>query len=133
MRSHFHLLQTLTLAPPIAPSIYKALFHHLKACPETYFIVVVIDRSTDQMVAHGTLLVERKFIHGGSIAGHIEDIVVNPEARGGGLGKNLVVGLKDLGLAVGCYKITLDCKVDRICECSSTLTADGLAFYEKCG
>ncbi|CAD6579224.1 MAG: hypothetical protein TREMPRED_002428 [Tremellales sp. Tagirdzhanova-0007] len=122
MRSHFGLLATLTVSPPVAPSVYSALFSHLKACPDTYYIVVIIHRSTDQMVAHGTVVDERKFIHGGSVAGHIEDIVVSPEVRGMGLGITLVKGLRDMAtIGLGCYKVILDCKEDRV------------AFYEKCG
>jgi GNAT superfamily N-acetyltransferase len=116
MRSHFGLLQTLTEAPPIAPSIYAALFAHLKACPDTYYIVVVVDKKTDQLVAHGTVLVEKKYIHGGSSAAHIEDIVVSPFVRRGGMGKKLVVGLRDLAVRVGCYKVILHCKEDKIRE-----------------
>lgn len=115
MRSHFGLLATLTISPPIAPSVYSALFTHLKACPDTYYILVIIDRATDQMVAHGTVVLEHKFIHGGSIAGHIEDIVVSPEERGRGLGLQLVKGLRDMATAeLGCYKVILDCKEDRV-------------------
>ncbi|ORY26225.1 hypothetical protein BCR39DRAFT_560615, partial [Naematelia encephala] len=121
MRSHFGLLATLTLSPPIAPSIYTALFHHLLSCPETYYILVIIDRRSDQMVAHGTLVLERKFIHGGSTAGHIEDIVVSPNVRGGGLGKKLLEALREMSVALGCYKVILDCQEDRV------------PFYEKCG
>ena len=117
MRSHFGLLATLTLAPPIAPSVYTALFAHLKSCPETYYIIVIIDRATDQMVAHGTVILERKFIHGGSVAGHIEDIVVSPATRGRGLGLILVKGLRDMAsMGLGCYKVILDCKEDRVRE-----------------
>ena len=118
MRSHFGLLATLTVSPPVAPSVYSALFSHLKACPDTYYIVVIIHRSTDQMVAHGTVVDERKFIHGGSVAGHIEDIVVSPEVRGMGLGITLVKGLRDMAtIGLGCYKVILDCKEDRVGEC----------------
>ncbi|ORX39052.1 hypothetical protein BD324DRAFT_618344 [Kockovaella imperatae] len=121
MRSHFGLLQTLTQAPPLAPSVYKALFKHLVACPETYFIIVLVDQVTDQLVAHGTLILERKYIHGGSATGHLEDIVVSPNVRGGGIGQKLVVGLKELAMARGAYRVNLGCSQDKI------------PFYEKCG
>lgn len=120
MRSHFGLLATLTISPPIAPSIYASLFDHLKSCPDTYHIVVIINRSTDQMIAHGTVVKENKFIHGGSAAGHIEDIVVSPDVRGRGLGLKLVKGLRDMATTtLGCYKVILDCKEDRVRKWSS--------------
>lgn len=124
MRAHFGLLATLTIAPPIAPSVYTALFTHLKACPDTYYILVIIDRATDQMVAHGTVVNERKYIHGGIAAGHLEDIVVSPEVRGKGLGLKLVKGLRDLAtVQLGCYKIILDCNEDRIREYTHSRTS----------
>ena len=137
MRSHFGLLQTLTIAPPMAPSHYTSLFTHLKSCPDTYYILVVIDQKSDQMVAHGAIVIEHKYIHGGGMCGHIEDIVVSPHCRGGGVGKTLVVGLRDLAVKVGCYKAILDCKEDRICEfwhfCKVDDADVNVAFYEKCG
>ena len=117
MRSHFDLLATLTVAPPIAPSVYANLFTHLKSCNGTYYILVVIDKSNDQMIAHGAVILEQKYIHGGASAGHIEDIVVDPDVRGGGVGKKLVVGLRDLAIGLGAYKVNLGCKEDRIREC----------------
>ena len=125
MRSHFGLLQTLTVAPPIAPSVYKALFAHLLSCPDTYFIIVLVDRTTDQLMAHGTIILERKYIHGGSAVGHLEDIVVSPDARGGGIGKKLVVGLKELALSRGAYRVNLGCSTDKIREC-------GLSLQRRC-
>lgn len=101
-----------------------ALFRHLKSCPETYYIVVIIDPQTDQMVAHGTLVNERKFIHGGSVVGHIEDIVVSPDVRGRGLGLKLVSGLRDLATSLGCYKVILDCKEEKIRESPARMGMD---------
>ena len=42
--------------------------------------------------------------------GLIEDIIVNNEYRGKQLGKILLAILVEIGKAVGCYKITLNCK-----------------------
>ena len=121
MRSHFPLLSCLSESPPIAPSTYAALFQHLRACATTYYVVVIVDKSNDQLVASATLFVERKYIHGGGIAGHIEDVVVSNNAQGKGLGGKLVKGLKELGESVGCYKTILDCQETKV------------GFYEKCG
>jgi glucosamine-phosphate N-acetyltransferase len=70
--------------------------------------IVILD-STSKIVACGTLLIERKFIHNCGTLGHVEDIVVATEQRGTGLGKLLIEQLKYLALKHGCYKITLDC------------------------
>lgn len=110
LRSHFGLLSNLSVAPPLAPSVYSALFKAIRATDDTYFICAVIDCATDQIVAVGALVKERKFSHGGGSAGHIEDIVLSPSVRGHGLGRTLVEGLRDLAAAVGCYKVILDCQ-----------------------
>ncbi|KAL1406017.1 hypothetical protein Q8F55_007700 [Vanrija albida] len=121
IRSYFGLLSSLSTAPPLAPSVFTALFNALKASIDTYFIVVVVEKATDQIVASGTLIVERKFIHAAGLAGHIEDIVVSPNAQGRGLGVTLVTGLRDMGQRLNCYKVILDCKDPKV------------GFYEKCG
>ena len=46
-------------------------------------------------LATGTLVVERKLIHGCGRVGHVEDVVVLPEARGQGLGHRVVSALVD--------------------------------------
>ena len=83
--------------------------------------MVIVDKANDQLVATATLFVERKYIHGGGIAGHIEDVVVSDRAQGKGLGGKLIKGLKQLGETVGCYKTILDCQESKV------------GFYEKCG
>lgn len=136
LRAHFGLLSTLSPSPALAPSVYTALFNALRACADTYFIVVIVDRATDQVVASGTVIRERKFIHGGGYAGHIEDIVVGPSAQGRGLGVKLVVGLRDLATDLGCYKTILDCQESKVREylpSPSPGGSDAAAFYEKCG
>lgn len=121
MRSHFSLLADLTSSPPIAPSTYAAIFQHLRSSPNTYYITVIVDNSDDQLVAAGTLFIERKHIHAGGSSGHIEDIVVSSRTQGKGLGIKLVRGLKEMAEGLGCYKTILDCQEGKV------------GFYEKCG
>ncbi|WWD21112.1 hypothetical protein CI109_105593 [Kwoniella shandongensis] len=121
LRGHFELLSDLRQSPALAPSVYNAIFAHLKSCPGTYYIVVVVHKETDRLVASGTLVVERKHINGGGASGHLEDIVVSEKMQGRGLGQKLVIGLRDLAVGLGCYKVILDCKEPKI------------PFYEKCG
>jgi GNAT superfamily N-acetyltransferase len=121
LRSHFSLLADLTSSPPIAPSLYASIFKHLRASPGTYYNTVIVDKTDDQLVAAATLFVERKHIHAGGSAGHIEEVVVSAKTQGKGLGLKLVKGLRDMGEQLGCYKTILDCGEGKV------------AFYEKCG
>lgn len=84
---------------------------------------MIVSKATDELVASGTLFIERKYIHAGGIAGHIEDIVVSPSTQGHGLGLRLVKGLRELGELVGCYKVILDCKEEKVGEWICLLTS----------
>lgn len=118
LRSHFGLLSNLSVSPPLAPSVYTSLFNALKSCQDTYYICVVVDRASDQVVASGTLIREKKFTHGAGLAGHIEDIVTSEDVRGRGIGKALVEGLRELAVELGCYKVILDCQEAKVREFS---------------
>lgn len=51
------------------------------------FVIVIEDVRRKHIAAAGTLLVELKFLRGGGLVGHIEDIVTDKEYRGKNLGK----------------------------------------------
>jgi glucosamine-phosphate N-acetyltransferase len=74
-----------------------------------------------ELIAAGTIIMEQKFIHGGALVGHIEDIVVKKTARSAGLGKRMVNFLTEHAKHLGAYKVILDCKESVV------------PFYEKCG
>lgn len=68
-------------------------------------IVGIIDK---KIVTYGSIIIENK-IHG-SISGHIEDIVVDSNFRGLGIGEKLIHELVKIGESKKCYRITLFCK-----------------------
>ena len=107
-RSHLALLSTLTQTPDIGEEAWKARFHEITALKGTYYPVVVVDTASDQLVATGNLLVERKFIRGAGLAGHIEDIAISSAMQGKGLGKKLIEVLTELSDIVGTYKVSTD-------------------------
>ncbi len=74
-----------------------------------------------KVVATATLIFEHKFIHGGGIVGHIEDVAVRKDLQGQGIGQALVRHLIDEAETIGCYKVILDCKPEVI------------PYYEKQG
>lgn len=61
-----------------------------------------------KIVTYGSIIIENK-IHG-SVSGHIEDIVVDINSRGQGIGEILINQLVKIGESKKCYRITLFCK-----------------------
>ena len=51
------------------------------------FVIVIEDILRNHVAAAGTLLLELKFLRGGGLVGHIEDIVTDKSYRGKKLGK----------------------------------------------
>ena len=52
---------------------------------------------------------EYKFIRGCNKAGHIEDIAVDKNVQGKGLGKRIIHALTGICEGLGAYKVFLDC------------------------
>jgi glucosamine-phosphate N-acetyltransferase len=120
-RGHCKVLEQLTTVGGVAEREWQARFDEMRALKDLYFVVVVVDKSTDCIAASGTLALEYKFIHRCGRMGHIEDIVVLDSLRGKRVGLHLIEQLKAIGAAVGCYKLVLDC-AEKV-----------RPFYERCG
>ena len=82
--------------------------------------IYVIEKN-NKIIASGTLLIENKIIHNFGKVGHIEDIVVDFNERGSGLGKLIINHLIETAKNLNCYKIILNCNESNV------------KFYEKCG
>ncbi|ORX82573.1 hypothetical protein K493DRAFT_148668, partial [Basidiobolus meristosporus CBS 931.73] len=61
-----------------------------------YYVIVIEEVETSQVVGCGTLLVEHKFIRSCSKASHIEDIVVLESQRGKKFGLRIIQALIEL-------------------------------------
>ena len=109
-----HLRQSSNLEPNSARNILKKILEN-----ENHIIHVA--ELNGKIVGSTTLLIEQKFIHGGGIVGHIEDVVVNKEFEGHGIGMKLVLSLLGVAKEKKCYKTILNCE-DKL-----------LPFYEKIG
>ncbi|QSL66576.1 hypothetical protein MERGE_000958 [Pneumocystis wakefieldiae] len=90
------------------------------ASPQCYFIVVIENTITKEIIACGTVFIEYKFLKSASKAAHIEDVVVAKSYRGKNLGKLLIEMLSRIARSKKCYKIVLDCKEHNV------------EFYKKC-
>lgn len=115
-RSHLSVLSVLTSTPPVSPIDYTTAFDTLRSCPNTYFTLVIINKSTDQIVGVGCVFVEQKFIRGLGKVGHIEDIAVDKNTQGRKLGLRIINALTAISEAIGCYKTILNCNNSNIRE-----------------
>ncbi len=82
---------------------------------------IFIAEYENKVVGTITLLLERKFIHGGGLVGHIEDVATNEDFEGKGVGSSLVDYAIKYAKEKGCYKVVLDCSEENV------------SFYEKMG
>lgn len=71
-----------------------------------------------KIIGFGSLMIEIK-IRGGKM-GHIEDIVIDHDKQGLGLGKLLIEKLVKIAQEEKCYKLSLQCQEHNV------------KFYEKC-
>ena len=76
--------------------------------------IVAVAVADGRIVGTATLLVEQKFIHGGGLAGHIEDVAVREGYQGNGVGPALVRFLLKRAEEAGCYKTVLACSDDTV-------------------
>ena len=109
-----NLRQSSNLEPNSARNILKKILEN-----ENHIIHVA--ELNGKIVGSTTLLIEQKFIHEGGLVGHIEDVVVNKEFQGHGIGMKLVLSLLGVAKEKKCYKTILNCE-DKL-----------LPFYEKIG
>lgn len=107
-----------------------ANLHDPKLSPDEAIIIwqnmwpsmaIYVAEDNGKIVGCATLLVERKFLHGGCIAAHVEDVATHKDHQGKGIGSLLQRHLIEEAKRLGCYKILLDCKENLI------------PFYEKFG
>ncbi|KAK9478401.1 acyl-CoA N-acyltransferase [Lipomyces japonicus] len=114
-------LADLTTVGAITEQRFIDQYEFMKHRQGEYFVVVIENLLTGQVVGTGTLVVEHKFIHECGLVGHIEDIAVAKSEQGKKLGIKLIRALTFIGEKVGCYKIILDC------------SPHNEQFYVKCG
>ncbi|KAI8092147.1 acyl-CoA N-acyltransferase [Gilbertella persicaria] len=120
-RGFLDVLTVLTEVGGHSKEEFLEQFKYMKKHNDQYFTITITEDAKNQVVAVGTILVERKFVHKNGLVGHIEDIAVNSNQQGKKLGLRIIQALKYIGAQRGCYKVILDCSEKNI------------PFYEKCG
>lgn len=116
-RGHLSILAVLTQAPDPGPSAWTAQFNVMRAvspAPQAYYPLVIVNKSTDAIVAAGTLFIERKFLRGLGSVGHIEDIAVDKAQQGKKLGQRVIEALTGISEQSGCYKTILNCSEENV-------------------
>jgi glucosamine-phosphate N-acetyltransferase len=73
-----------------------------------------------KLLGTATLFMERKFIHGGGLVGHVEDVAVRKSKQGEGIGRALVEHIILRCREAGCYKVILN-------------TDSATSFYQSLG
>jgi len=111
-------LDSLRKASYIDRNKAEMIFEKINSNPDHIIVVAELD---GKIVGTTTLLIEPKFIHGGGLVGHIEDVVIDKNFQGQKIGEKIMKYLLEFAKNRGCYKTILDC------------TDDVKPFYEKLG
>lgn len=104
------LLESLDALRPTGGSDPRRMHRVCEEIRQNPDCVVAVAVCDGRVVGAATLLVERKFIHNGGLAGHIEDVAVSAQHQGHGIGTKLVEYLLEEARRRGCYRTTLDCE-----------------------
>ncbi|MCL7051863.1 hypothetical protein MKW94_003947 [Papaver nudicaule] len=120
-KGFIELLQQLSVCDSVSDEGFKERFEEINKNGENHMIYVIEDEEKKKIIATGCLFIEKKFLRNCGKVGHIEDIVVDSEARGLKLGQKVVEFLSEKARSIGCYKVILDCDEKNV------------GFYEKCG
>jgi glucosamine-phosphate N-acetyltransferase len=116
-KGYYELLKQLTDASKMSNEEFQERLYAMVS----HGIQVYVIEYQNRIIGSGSLLIEPKFIHGHSLVGHIEDIIIDKEYRGKGLGRTLIEKLTSVAKSTGCYKVILNCNQNNV------------PFYEKLG
>jgi GNAT superfamily N-acetyltransferase len=94
--------------------------HQFDHCLSNSSIFLVAEED-NKIIGMLMLHFQHKLIRSGSRAAFIEEVIVDKNNRGRGIGERLVKHACNTARLQGCYKVTLSCFENRI------------AFYERCG
>lgn len=120
-KGFIELLRQLTVCDSVSDKEFEDRFRELASEGDDHVLCVVEENETGKIIATGSVFIEKKFIRKCGKVGHIEDVVVDANARGMQLGKKIIEFLTEHARSMGCYKVILDC------------SAENRVFYEKCG
>ncbi len=91
------------------PDLDSSSASHIQAQRKRRGVLTLVALVGRQVVGTASFFLEPKFLHGGSWAGHVEDVAVHPAFQAHGIGTLLVERIIAICRQRGCYKIILDC------------------------
>lgn len=110
-RGFLETLKNLTEVGNLSKKQLENIFNKIKKQNSHVFIAVT---DNGQIIGTLTLLLEQKFTHNGSLAGHIEELVTRKEFENIGVASSLIKEAIKKAKQAKCYKIVLDCKDELI-------------------
>lgn len=117
-KGYLTLLSQLSVLEP--NKIIKRDFDNFVNNLNTLHQVIVANDIEGEIIGSMTVIFEQKVIHNFGKVCHIEDVVVDKNTRGYGIGKHLIEHAINIATKNGCYKVILDCSEENI------------PFYNKC-
>lgn len=112
----FTLLQRHTTLPQIHEQFAQIVEERKRGGRVT---VVAVEKG--RVVGMGALLMEKMFVHGGRIVGHVMDVVVENRAGNDKVHKGIVEKLAKMGWDGGCHKIVVESDEENV------------TLHESCG
>uniref|UniRef100_A0A0K0DYD8 Glucosamine 6-phosphate N-acetyltransferase n=1 Tax=Strongyloides stercoralis TaxID=6248 RepID=A0A0K0DYD8_STRER len=113
-KGYLELLEQLTTVGNVSEAEWIKRFNSMKSnddsIPQSYYIVVMEDLTTQKIIGSVTLVIEFKFIHHAGCRGRIEDVVTDKDYRGQRISHMLNKTLVSLAKEFGVYKLSLECK-----------------------
>ncbi|KAF2396504.1 acyl-CoA N-acyltransferase [Trichodelitschia bisporula] len=119
-RGYMDLLRVLGRTGWVSEQAWDERCEWLRSMAKTYYIVVILDAG-ERVVASGTMFLERKFVQGMGVVGHVEDIAVAKDQKGKKMGLRVLEALVYVAQVAGCYKTMVNC------------TEANEAFHKQCG
>lgn len=119
------LQAVVSLLLQLSPSKDIISYHRLELILEKivkdenhYIFVCEVDKA---IVGTSSVFIRRNLSHNGRPVAYLENMVIDKQFRGQGLGRHLIDSIIDISKSNHCYKIILDCSIKNI------------EFYEKLG
>ena len=116
-KSYFDLLSQLSIVNS-NDITFEKFINYVNTLHDKHMIYV-IEKDTC-IISTITIIIEDKIIHTMGRVMHIEDVIVDKNYRGKGLGKMLLQYANSIAEKEKCYKIILNC------------SEENTNFYEKC-